>query len=211
MHLLDVACTLHTEGYGFDLIFSFEKNDYFSNETLKKTFVMTKQNVIEKCEGTEIAWKDGKDVTKKKIKKKSKGKKAGGNKTVTKTVDQDSFFNFFKTIVMPDEKELAAAKEGEEDEEEKDVGELMDADFELGNEFKDQIIPLGLEYYLEVIEEDEEGDSCCDEDGVCHAGEDSDEDEPKHQKKKAVKKGGAAGGAAGAGAGAAGQQECKQQ
>jgi len=30
----------------------------------------------------------------------------------------------------------------------------MDADFDLGNEFKDQMIPLALEYYLEVIEED---------------------------------------------------------
>lgn len=85
MHLQDVACSLHEQGYGFDIVFSFEKNDYFSNETLKKSFVMTKQNIIEKCEGTEIAWKDGKDVTKKKIKKKSK--KKGQNKTVTKTVD----------------------------------------------------------------------------------------------------------------------------
>ena len=104
MHLQDIECVLHTEGYGFDLIFTFEKNDYFTNQSLKKTFVMTKQNVIEKCEGTEIAWKDGKDVTVKKIKKKSK--KKGQNKTITKTVQQESFFNFFKTIVMPDEKEL---------------------------------------------------------------------------------------------------------
>lgn len=104
MNLQDVACVLHTEGFGFDLLFTFEKNDYFGNEVLKKTFVMTKQNVIEKCEGTEIQWKDGKDVTKKKIKKKSKNKKAGGSKTVTKTVEQESFFNFFKTITMPDEK-----------------------------------------------------------------------------------------------------------
>jgi len=42
--------------------------------------------VIEKCDGTEIEWKEGKDVTKKKIKKKSKNKK-GGKSTVTKTVD----------------------------------------------------------------------------------------------------------------------------
>jgi len=32
---------------------------------------MTKnQNMIEKCEGTEIEWKEGKNVTQKKIKKK---------------------------------------------------------------------------------------------------------------------------------------------
>ena len=36
---------------------------------------MTKQNVIEKCNGTDIIWKEGRDVTKKKIKKKSKNKK----------------------------------------------------------------------------------------------------------------------------------------
>jgi hypothetical protein len=43
---------------------------------------MSKQNIIERCEGTEIAWKDGKDVTKKKIKKKNKKKQ-----TITKTVE----------------------------------------------------------------------------------------------------------------------------
>lgn len=179
MHLQDVTCNLHEQGYGYDLIFTFEKNDYFSNETLKKSFVLTKQNVIEKCEGTEIAWKDGKDVTKKKIKKKSKKK---GAKTVTKTVDQESFFNFFKTIAMPDEKELDTGKGGDDDkdpeDEEKDVGELMDADFDIGNEFKDQLIPLALEYYMEVIQEDE-CDDCDDED--CQGCDDhsDEEDQPK--------------------------------
>lgn len=42
-----------------------------------------------------------------------------------------------------------------EEEEEKDIGEKMDEDFDLGNEFKDQLIPLALEYYLEVIEDSE--------------------------------------------------------
>lgn len=183
MHLQDVQCTLHAEGYGFDLVFTFEKNDYFTNETLKKSFVMTKQNVIEKCEGTEIAWKDGKDVTKKKVKKKPKKK---GGKATTKIVEQESFFNFFKTIQMPDEKELKEGKEpADAEEEEKDVGELMDADFDIGNEFKDQLIPLALEYYMEVIEEEEDGcESCDDDDEHDHKhgghGHDSDEeDQPK--------------------------------
>lgn len=197
MHLQDVACTLHEQGYGYDLVFTFEKNDYFTNETLKKSFVMTKQNVIEKCEGTEIAWKDGKDVTKKKVKKKSK--KKGAAKTVTKTVECESFFNFFKTIVMPDEKELATKDEDKEDEEEKDVGELMDADFDIGNEFKDQLIPLALEYYLEVIQDDEECGSECDshddDDHHHKGGKDSDEDDQPQQKKKKGAKGGAAGAA----------------
>ena len=173
MHLQDIQCDLHNPGYGFDLIFTFEKNDYFKNAQLRKSFVMTRQNVIEKCEGTEIEWKDGKDVTKKKIKKKQKSKKNQASRTITKVVEQESFFNFFKTITMPDEKEIAEGKPekkekdgDEEGEEEKDVGELMDEDFDMGNEFKDQLIPLALEYYLEVIEEDEEDedDEGCDDD-----------------------------------------------
>ena len=86
MYLQDISCDLHTVGYGFDLKFTFEKNDYFDNEVLKKSFIMTKQNIIEKCEGTEIAWKDGKNVTEKKIKKKQKNKKTAQSRTITKTV-----------------------------------------------------------------------------------------------------------------------------
>jgi nucleosome assembly protein 1-like 1 len=38
---------------------------------------------------------EGKDPTKKKIKKKQKHKKTGETRTVVKTVDADSFFNIF--------------------------------------------------------------------------------------------------------------------
>ncbi len=68
---------------------------------------------------------------------------------MTKTVEQESFFNFFKTVELP---EALEEKAGEEDEE-KDLGEKMDEDFDIGNDFKDQIIPLAIEYYLAVIEQ----------------------------------------------------------
>jgi nucleosome assembly protein 1-like 1 len=87
MYLQDVTCKLHEDGYGFDLIFTFEKNEYFSNTELKKTYKMTRQNIIEKCEGTVINWKDGKNVTEKKVKKKQKNKKTAQNRTITKTVE----------------------------------------------------------------------------------------------------------------------------
>ena len=221
MHLQDIQCNLHTEGYGFELIFLFEKNDYFKNASLRKSFVMTRQNIIEKCEGTEIEWKEGKDVTKKKIKKKQKAKKGQPGKTITKTVEQESFFNFFKTSEMPEETELAEGKkpekEDDEEEEKKDAGELMDEDYDMGQEFKDQLIPLALEYYLEVIQEDEddEDDDCC-EDEDCdtkNCGKNAkdkkgsdDEDEDDKPGKGSKKKGSKAGKG-----GEAGQQECKQQ
>ena len=121
---------------------------------------------------------------------------------------------------MPDEKELAEGKvtpkEKEEDDEEgageKDAAELMDEDFDLGNEFKDQLIPLALEYYLEVIEEDEE-DGCDDEDcdddecpdtsckpkkgGKKGKDSDGDDDEEDQKPAKGGKKGGKGGAAPG--------------
>lgn len=195
MNLIDVACNLHEVGYGFDLIFTFDKNDYFTNTELRKSFVMSKQNVIEKCDGTEIAWKEGKDATKKKVKKKSKNKKA-----VTKVVKSESFFNFFETVAMPDEKNLAEIEE----EEEKELGEKMDEDFDMGNEFKDQLIPLALEYYLEVIEGD-------DEHGDCDSCEDHDDSEDEKPAKGGKKKGGKPADKKGGAPEGGDKQECKQQ
>ena len=42
-----------------------------------------------------IDWKKGKNVTVKKIRKKQKHSGRGTTRTVTKTVQNDSFFNFF--------------------------------------------------------------------------------------------------------------------
>jgi len=132
-HLTKVECQLHGSDYGYDLIFSFEPNEYFEQTELKKTFHLAKPNVIEKCEGTTISWKDGRNVTEKKVKKKQHNKKTNQKRTVTKTVQCDSFFNFFKSEEMPDEKEL----EKMEGEEEKNFGEKMDQDFDTGNDMKD--------------------------------------------------------------------------
>lgn len=71
---------------------------------------------------------------------------------------------------MPEEAELAKKEADKDDEEEKGIGEKMDEDFELGNDFKDQMIPLALEYYLEVIEDESEGEcgDCSDDDDDDH-------------------------------------------
>jgi len=112
---------------------------------------------------------------------------------------------------MPSEEQLKATLEkGEKDdhneEEEKDIGEKMDIDYDLGNEFKDQLIPLALEYYMEVIaedDEDEEGSGCesgDDHDHHHHAKggkgkkDESDEDEDDDKPAKGGKKGGKKGG-----------------
>lgn len=50
---------------------------------------------IYKCKGCPIDWKKGKNVTLKTVKKKQKHKSRGLVRTITKTVQNDSFFNFF--------------------------------------------------------------------------------------------------------------------
>lgn len=54
-------------------------------------------------QGCEINWKKGKNVTVKTIKKKQKHKSRGSVRTVTKSVQADSFFNFFTPPTMPDD------------------------------------------------------------------------------------------------------------
>merc|ERR1712060_623147 len=145
------------------------------------------------CIGTEIKWTQGSDPTKEKRKKKIKS--GGKKKTVTKEVKCESFFNFFETIEL-NEKDKKGGKDDKESDDEEgddadDVGEKMDADFELGNEFKDDLVPLALEYYLGVIEqesdsEEEEDDS--DEDdggkkGKKGKADDSDDEDEKPKKK----------------------------
>ena len=198
-YLQDITLDQHNDGYGFDLVFHFEKNSYFKETELKKSFIMCKQNVIEKCIGTPITWMPGCDVTKTK-KKKGKGKK----KTMV-TVKCESFFNFFETV----ETEQKPKKPADDDDEEEgdEEAEQMDEDFDLGTTFRDDLIPLALEYYLGVIEQDQGGEDEDDMDGDDDEDDDEEDEKPK-KSKPAQKKGGNAQEGAPAGDG---KQECKQQ
>lgn len=195
-YLQNIALELHEDGFGYDLLFTFEKNSYFKELVLKKTFVMCQQNVIEACKGTEITWSAGADVT------KTKKKKGKGNKKKTVIVKNDSFFNFFETVEV-DKKEQDDKADDDDDDKGSDA-EQMDEDFELGNSIKDDLVPLALEYYLGVIEQNEDSD----EDP--YGEEDSDDDDAPKKPKKAKK--GPAGGEGGQPLGPDGKpQECKQQ
>lgn len=72
-----------------------EDNDFFKPATLEVALEYESEDQIKEIKGTKIEWLEGKDPTKKKIKKKQKHKKTGETRTVVKTVDADSFFNVF--------------------------------------------------------------------------------------------------------------------
>lgn len=67
------------------------------------------------------------------------------------TVKCESFFNFFETVET-EQKPKKSVQDDDEEGEGDEEAEQMDEDFDLGTTFRDDLIPLALEYYLGVIE-----------------------------------------------------------
>ena len=172
-HLTNILGQHFPDRNGYELIFTFSPNDYMENTELRKVYYMVDERILEKSESTEIIWKEGKNPTKKKQKKKQKNKKTGAIRTINKTVDQESFFTFFKTQEMPPPEEMD--KMEKEDQEE--LATKLDEDFDLGNDILNEIIPEALEFYLGVVEDEfSDLDSNSDEEDDNEDGEEDNED-----------------------------------
>lgn len=165
-HLYDIQ-VIFLEGLnpmGFVLEFHFEPNEYFSNSVLTKEYFMKctpeeddpfsfEGPEIYKSVGCTIDWKKGKNVTVKTIKKSQKHKSRGAMRSITKVVQNDSFFNFFAPPVVPED------PEAELDE---DLQALMTSDFEIGHYIRERIVPRAVLYFTGEGLEDE-GDEFEDE------------------------------------------------
>ncbi|VDP92608.1 unnamed protein product [Echinostoma caproni] len=93
-HLTDVKCILHND------------EPYFTNKVLTKRYFFNYEisrdepfeyegPEIVRAKGCAINWNPGKNVTVKLIKKVQKKKSGNAKRTITKSVQEDSFFNFF--------------------------------------------------------------------------------------------------------------------
>ncbi|CAH1971730.1 unnamed protein product [Acanthoscelides obtectus] len=188
-HLTDIKTICREEpNMGFTLKFHFSSNEYFTNEVLIKDYMMKcapeeddpfnfEGPEIYKCTGSNINWNPGKDVTTKTVKKRQKHKSRGTVRTVTKTVQNDSFFNFFNPPSIPEN-----SKDEDVDE---DIRNLLTTDFEIGHYIRERIVPRAILFFTgEGCEEDEdfeeeEYDEDDDEDEGC----DSDVKEDSQTKK----------------------------
>merc|ERR1712003_173779 len=109
------------------------------------------------------------NITQKQIKKKQKHKGRGQTRVVTKTVQNDSFFNFFNPPEVP---------ENEEDMDE-EMEALLAADFEIGHFFRERFIPKAVLFYTgEAIEDDSDDEEFEDEEGDDDDDDDDDENDP---------------------------------
>ncbi|VEN64759.1 unnamed protein product [Callosobruchus maculatus] len=180
-HLTDIKTTSREEPMGFSLEFHFSPNEYFTNSVLTKDYQMKcapeedepfafEGPEIYKCTGCTINWNKGKNVTLKTIKKKQKHKSRGTVRTVTKTVQNDSFFNFFNPPTIPEDTKAEDVDE--------DLRNLITSDFEIGHYIRERIVPRAIWYFTgecgddddedfeeEEEEEDDDEDEGCDSDG----------------------------------------------
>jgi len=208
-HLIDIKVQYKENPMGFILEFHFSPNEHFENSVLIKKYEMKctpdeedpfsfEGPEIHKCKGTVIDWKKGKNITVKTIKKKQKHKSKGSVRTVTKTVQNDSFFNFFNPPTVSDDPEVEV---------DDDTRALLTADFEIGHYIRESIIPRAVLYFTgealmddEFDEEEEEEDG--DEEGEEGEEEEEDPDFDPRKRAKAVR---------GQKGGQANPAECKQQ
>lgn len=185
---------------GFKLHFYFEPNEYFTNSELTKEYEMKcappegdpfsfDGPEIYRCKGCPIAWKQGKNLTVKTVKKKQKHKSKGNVRTITKQVKNDSFFNFFDPPPLPEDPEAEVEAETQE---------LLTADFEIGHYIRERIIPRAVLFFTgEALEEDEFDEEEEEDEGSDAEEGEEEEDDPDFDPSK-VK-------------GGDNPQECKQQ
>lgn len=203
--LTDVKVTFsdgsnQTTPMGFKLHFYFGPNEYFTNSELTKEYEMKcappegdpfsfDGPEIYRCKGCPIAWKEGKNLTVKTVKKKQKHKSKGNVRMVTKQVKNDSFFNFFDPPPLPEDPEAEVEAETQE---------LLTADFEIGHYIRERIIPRAVLFFTgEALEEDDYDEEEEEDEGSDGEEGEEEEDDPDFDPSK-VK-------------GGENPQECKQQ
>ncbi|KAF9496992.1 NAP-domain-containing protein [Pleurotus eryngii] len=189
---------------GFKLLFTFSPNEYFDNEVLEKTYVYQEEVgysgdfVYDRAIGTEIKWKDDKDLTKEFEIKKQRNKNTNRTRLIRKTRPAESFFNFFSPPVPPSDEAIENGDIEEEDLEEMD--EKLEVDYQIGEDFKEKIIPRAVDYFTgkaleyEVMDSDDEFEDIDDEDEDGDVFDDSDDDDdngPPVPRRRAAAAGGA--------------------
>jgi hypothetical protein len=120
--LSDIRSLSDPSSDNFCLEFAFKENPYFENKVLRKAYLMSSSDVMEKAIGTEIQWKEEPISL------------------------EPSFFRFFNSVTMPTVEQLSGLDAPTEQE----LLENVEQDFDIASEFRDELIPNAVFYYLNV-------------------------------------------------------------
>jgi hypothetical protein len=189
-HLRDVRVKLNDTRPGYTVEFHFNENEWFTNRVLSKTYELNTErsktnplsgevSPLASCVGTEIEWREGKNLI-----AQLEGKqlqKAGGGVGSSSKPDEDdeddeprSFFSFFETRGDKGANPLVSGHiDPAKILELEGLAHLFELDYEIGQTLKDVIVPKAVLYFTgELVENEDE-----DEFGGAFGGEDDDEDD----------------------------------
>ncbi|KAH9920506.1 nucleosome assembly protein [Epithele typhae] len=203
---------------GFKILFHFGPNEFFENEVLEKTYLYQEEVgysgdfMYDRAVGTEIKWKEEKDLTKKFEVKRQRNKNTNRTRLIRKARPIASFFNFFSPP-SPPSPELVDSGDMDEDELE-ELEEKLEIDYQLGEDFKEKIIPRAVDYftgkaleYEDSFDDDDEfEDMDDDEDDEDDFEDDDSDDDDIPARRRGPPKGRGAGGNQ-----STDPEECKQQ
>lgn len=195
--LRDIRVCYFPDKPGFKLDFEFGPNDFFSNSILSKEYHLDNPEegeqddfVYDHAVGTEILWKNGKNLCFKTVVRTQRHRTNNSTRTVKREEPLDSFFHFFIPPLMPNDEEV----------ESEDIDELenrLQMDYEIGELIKEQIVPNAVDWftgkaleYAELEDEDdyfgEEGYDEEDEDNEDEE-EESDDEAPRNPSKPGMR------------------------
>lgn len=209
-HLTDVRLVYTDKPLGFKLEFEFAENPFFTNKILTRSYEFADDIPKEELyvnsslspkntAGTEIQWKDGKNITKKVTTTTQRNKKTGERRQVQKEEDVDSFFKFFGPAVT----DLAALTKQANDAENEMSDEESDAfqeklhtaeyEFEVATALRSRIIPRAVLIYtgeddddMDFSEDDYDDEESDEEEGGSES--ESEPEQPAAKKGKSPKK-----------------------
>lgn len=145
-YLVDIRLR-YLEKPGFALDFEFKKNPYFTNHILTKSYLyheeigLSGEFMYDHAEGANIEWVSHEtNVTVRVEQRKQRNKHTKATRTIEKTLKVDSFFNFFSPPKLPEVEEV-------DDEYAANLQSELDLDFELGEFFKEKIIPRAVDWF----------------------------------------------------------------
>lgn len=145
--LVDVRLR-YLEKPGFALDFEFADNSYFTNRVLSKTYYynetigLSGDFMFDSATGTPVKWVSPEvNVTIRVEKRKQRNKHTKATRTIEKTLPEQSFFNFFSPPKIPD------PDSDVDDEYAQGLHAELELDFELGEFFKEKLVPHAVDWF----------------------------------------------------------------
>ncbi|KAJ5968366.1 hypothetical protein N7501_004614 [Penicillium viridicatum] len=178
-HLTDIRME-YLDRPGFRLIFEFSENEFFTNKTISKSYFYKDESgyggdfIYDHADGSQIDWKEDKDLTLRLESKKQRNKNTKQTRVVKISVPTESFFNFFSPPQPPAEDDDSVAS---------DIEERLELDYQLGEDIKEKLIPRAIDWFtgealqFEELGEDLDGDEFEDDDDEDEEDEDEDEED----------------------------------